>query len=144
METSKVLEAVINEMKSREQVGIKKYGVTLDRNDLSVKDLLQHLLEEQMDSVMYTKAALMKLEEKSVGAKEESDWKNVLQKLPSTSSILCRVKVIDPTYQTNLKNNERFGWYAVFSKTWYVHKNRFSNNFLPETATLKVTHWKEV
>lgn len=144
METSKVLEAVINEMKSREQVGIKKYGVTLDRNDLSVKDLLQHLLEEQMDSVMYTKAALIKLEEEELRKKEDSDWKNVIQKLPSTSSMLCKVKLIDPTYQTNLKNNERFGWYGVSTNTWYVHENRFSNNFYPETATLKVTHWKEV
>jgi hypothetical protein len=67
MERSKVLSEVIAEMESREKVGIKKYGTTLDREDLSVKDLLQHQLEELMDAVMYTKAAIIKLEENKLG-----------------------------------------------------------------------------
>jgi len=67
MERSKVLSEVIAEMERREKVGIKKYKKTLDREDLSVKDLLQHQLEELMDAVLYTKAALMKLEEKKLG-----------------------------------------------------------------------------
>ncbi len=67
MERSKVLSEVIAEMERREQLGIKKYGTTLDREDLSVKDLLQHQLEELMDAVLYTKAALMKLEDKKLG-----------------------------------------------------------------------------
>jgi hypothetical protein len=34
-------------------VGKKKYGVTLDRNDLSLSDWLTHLQEELMDAVNY-------------------------------------------------------------------------------------------
>jgi hypothetical protein len=37
----------------RSEMGKKKYGVTLDRNDLSVLDWIQHAQEEHMDAILY-------------------------------------------------------------------------------------------
>lgn len=44
---------VINNFKSRSKTGIRKYGHTLDRTDLSLKDWLVHLQEELMDATLY-------------------------------------------------------------------------------------------
>lgn len=48
-----IVESVINQFKQRSDVGIEKYGVTLDRNDLSSLEWIQHLQEELMDAVLY-------------------------------------------------------------------------------------------
>ena len=48
-----ILESVIYRMRERSKLGIKKYGTTLDRNDLSFYDWLVHLQEELMDSILY-------------------------------------------------------------------------------------------
>ena len=48
-----VVESVVKQYKTRSEVGIKKYGVTLDRNDLKPLDWLQHLQEELMDATLY-------------------------------------------------------------------------------------------
>src|ERR1700761_5860978 len=53
---SQVLTALITELRSREQVGRKKYGQDLDRIDLSADQLRQHLREELMDALMYSHA----------------------------------------------------------------------------------------
>jgi len=37
----------------RSQLGIKKYGRTLDRDDLSLTDWLNHLQDELMDATLY-------------------------------------------------------------------------------------------
>lgn len=37
----------------REQVGLRKYGTTVDRTDLKPGQWLQHLAEEQADALMY-------------------------------------------------------------------------------------------
>lgn len=41
----------------RSLVGLKKYGVTTERNDLTFNDWLQHLLEELLDAANYIQAA---------------------------------------------------------------------------------------
>jgi hypothetical protein len=48
-----IVESVINQFKDRSKVGIAKYGVTLDREDLSTLEWIQHLQEELMDAVCY-------------------------------------------------------------------------------------------
>lgn len=48
-----VVEEVIKEFRRRSEVGIKKYGTTLDRNDLNVDDWINHLKEELMDAILY-------------------------------------------------------------------------------------------
>jgi len=56
-----VVEAVREDLLKRSQVGIKKYGVTLDRNDLSLIDWLQNAYEECLDQANYLKKTIMEL-----------------------------------------------------------------------------------
>ena len=58
------LNEVIKDMIAREQLGIKKYGTTIDRDDYSLKDWLQNAMEEHMDSVLYLKKAIMEIDKK--------------------------------------------------------------------------------
>ena len=51
----KIVLQVMNDLNDRSRVGVEKYGVTLERDDLSLKDWLQHLLEELMDATLYLK-----------------------------------------------------------------------------------------
>jgi len=48
-----IVSAVIRKMYQRSQVGIKKYGTTMERDDLSYAEWLTHLQEELMDSIIY-------------------------------------------------------------------------------------------
>ena len=48
-----ILEEVIYTMRERSDVGVKKYGTTLMREDLSHLDWLNHLQEELMDAILY-------------------------------------------------------------------------------------------
>ena len=50
-------------MNDRELLGIKKYGTTMDRKDLSLRDWLQHAYEESLDKSLYLKAAIMLMDE---------------------------------------------------------------------------------
>lgn len=59
-----IIELVISDLCRRSQVGINKYGVTLDRKDLSLKDWLQHAYEECLDQANYLKRAIIELENK--------------------------------------------------------------------------------
>ena len=47
--------SVMNDLNARSLVGIEKYGVTLDRTDLSRKDWLTHAYEETLDKALYLK-----------------------------------------------------------------------------------------
>lgn len=47
----KIVKKVIKQFKNRSELGIKKYGTTLDNNNED--DFLQHLKEELMDAVLY-------------------------------------------------------------------------------------------
>lgn len=48
-----IVESVIKQFQQRSEVGIKKYGVTLDRTDLKFNDWVQHMQEELMDAILY-------------------------------------------------------------------------------------------
>jgi hypothetical protein len=91
MKRSKTLSAVIAEMESREQAGVKKYGTNLDREDLSVKDLLQHQLEELLDAAMYTKSALLKIEE---AEKRKVEEQKTIFKPATSPNFKIREKVV--------------------------------------------------
>jgi hypothetical protein len=56
---SKILTAVIEDMRSREQVGKVKYGTTMDREDLTTGQWITHLKQELQDAILY----LTKLEQ---------------------------------------------------------------------------------
>ena len=53
----KIIERVINKVKSRSDVGYKKYGVTLHEDDQSLDTWLTHIQEELMDAVNYIEKA---------------------------------------------------------------------------------------
>jgi hypothetical protein len=40
-------------LKTRSETGIRKYGTTLDRTDLSVKQWIDHAIEEALDLALY-------------------------------------------------------------------------------------------
>tara|TARA_R110002050_G_scaffold85378_4_gene182253 strand:+ start:1944 stop:2162 length:219 start_codon:yes stop_codon:yes gene_type:complete len=52
-EQDSIVESVIGSFKQRSDVGIRKYNKTMDRNDLSTLEWLQHLQEELMDATLY-------------------------------------------------------------------------------------------
>ena len=56
-----IVESVIEQFKQRSEVGISKYGVTLDREDLTMLEWLKHLQEELMDATLYIEKLKSKL-----------------------------------------------------------------------------------
>ncbi len=48
-----IVNKVIGSFIERSNIGVNKYGTTLDRNDLSVLDWIQHAQEEHMDAILY-------------------------------------------------------------------------------------------
>lgn len=55
---SNTLALLIEDFRSREQLGIAKYGVTIDRTDMNHVEWLRHALEEDMDRCLYMKRAI--------------------------------------------------------------------------------------
>lgn len=62
MERDSVVEAVRADLLRRSQFGIAKYGTTLDRTDLSLRDWLNHAYEECLDQANYLKRAIMEID----------------------------------------------------------------------------------
>jgi hypothetical protein len=52
----KIVQTVVEAYKKRSEVGIAKYGKTMEREDLSALDWLQHLQEELMDATLYVES----------------------------------------------------------------------------------------
>lgn len=48
-----IVETIISKFRERSELGKKKYGVTLDRTDLSLLDWIHHAQEEHMDAILY-------------------------------------------------------------------------------------------
>jgi hypothetical protein len=48
-----IVESVLIAFRERSERGIDKYGVTLNRTDLSTLEWLKHLQEELMDATLY-------------------------------------------------------------------------------------------
>ncbi len=53
VDMSNIEEKVIDKIRSRAEVGEKKYGTTMEREDLSFIEWLTHLQEELMDASVY-------------------------------------------------------------------------------------------
>ena len=62
MSTDPIVEAVRADLLQRSQLGIAKYGTTLARTDLSLRDWLQHAYEETLDQANYLKRAIMEID----------------------------------------------------------------------------------
>jgi hypothetical protein len=56
---SNILDQTIKDLQAREVRGLKEYGTTLDRTDLSQDEWLQHAYEEALDLALYLKKLLL-------------------------------------------------------------------------------------
>mgnify|MGYP000922242313 CR=1 FL=1 len=52
----KIVQTVIEAYKERSKIGIEKYGKTMEREDLSTLEWLQHFQEEMMDATLYVES----------------------------------------------------------------------------------------
>jgi hypothetical protein len=48
-----IVNSVVSSYKERAEFGFAKYGTTLERDDLTLMQWLQHLQEELMDATLY-------------------------------------------------------------------------------------------
>ena len=62
-----VVQTIIDNFIRRAEMGEKKYGVTLDREDLSIEDYINHALEEHMDAILYLQKIKSMLEKQKNG-----------------------------------------------------------------------------
>jgi len=51
--TDAITEAVVAQLRTRAEAGKRKYGTTMERDDLTLMQWLQHLQEELMDAAVY-------------------------------------------------------------------------------------------
>ena len=51
--TDSIVKSVIDKYQQRSEVGIKKYGTTLEENEDGIEIFLTHLQEEMMDATLY-------------------------------------------------------------------------------------------
>jgi len=65
-----IVESVISQFKQRREVGIAKYGVTLDRKDLSTLDWINHAQQESMDFCLYLEKLKQEFTGNEIGLKE--------------------------------------------------------------------------
>ena len=61
--TDRIVERVIKLFRKRSKRGIEKYGVTLEQNELSNVEWLQHLQEELMDAALYVERIKQAIDE---------------------------------------------------------------------------------
>ena len=59
-----IVESVIEQFKQRSEVGKVKYGITLDRTDLSTGEWIEHAIEESMDFILYLRKLKTELNDK--------------------------------------------------------------------------------
>ena len=58
MKLDSIVTSVIKQFEERSIKGKEKYGVDLDRTDLTLLDYLQHAKEEAMDMTLYLEKAI--------------------------------------------------------------------------------------
>lgn len=56
---------VCQDIAKRQQFGLNKYGTSVERNQLTLRQWLQHLYEEQLDACVYTKRAMEEIDKES-------------------------------------------------------------------------------
>jgi hypothetical protein len=56
---SNILDQTIKDLQAREVRGLKEYGTTMDRTDLSQDEGMQHAYEEALDLALYLKKLLL-------------------------------------------------------------------------------------
>lgn len=64
---------VCEEIAQRQQLGINKYGTTVADNNLSLREWLQHALEESLDQAIYLRRAIAEIDKQSATVPSEED-----------------------------------------------------------------------
>lgn len=72
----KIVQEVVDKFQQRSDTGQKKYGTTLERDDLSIVDWLNHLQEELMDATLYVQKLKSELENKDGYSITKESWEN--------------------------------------------------------------------
>lgn len=65
----KIVEQVIQQFQKRSEIGIEKYGTTLEQNNSD--DFLQHAIEESMDFILYLTKIKSILKERGLSKLED-------------------------------------------------------------------------
>lgn len=102
-----VVEAVRDDLLRRSQIGIAKYGVTLERTDLDLRAWLQHHYEELLDAANYTKRCIMEIDAggdpvtKTLAARNvmlEQELRDIVRSLPIQDCSLAKRlnKLLEP------------------------------------------------
>lgn len=58
---SEVTNGLIKRLVQRDETGLRKYGVSLDRPDLTIEQWLEHLTEELLDGAGYAQSAIREI-----------------------------------------------------------------------------------
>lgn len=53
---------VVKDILARQELGLKKYGTTVAKNPLDLRQWLQHAYEEKLDDAVYMKRAIQELD----------------------------------------------------------------------------------
>lgn len=108
-----IVEAVISKIRTRSEIGIAKYGITLDRKDYSTIDWIDAAIEEQMDNILYLtrlKQDIKALEEK-LSALEASKEANTVH-LRYYNSDGTEIESLNAlTADTPKPSYLRYGWH---------------------------------
>ena len=67
---SKIEQKVIDLINQRAKIGEEKYETTMERNDLSFMEWMQHLQEELLDASIY----IEKLKSELIKAAKKNNW----------------------------------------------------------------------
>ena len=61
-----IVESVIEQFKQRSEVGKVKYGITLDRTDLSTLEWMIHFREELQDGLLYLERIIQDTQKQNI------------------------------------------------------------------------------
>lgn len=107
-----IVEAVINKIRTRSEIGIAKYGITLDRTDYSTIDWIDAAIEEQMDNILY----LTRLKQDIKALEEQLADTDISRDIKSTSIKYHTVgtrfdKDVEPAKDKPKPNYLKYGWH---------------------------------
>lgn len=122
---SRIEERVIQKIRTRAETGYKKYGVTMERTDLSFEEWVAHLQEELMDAAIYAERLL------------SSTWTDSDESLPEVKYF--------PGFGTGesefviVRHGERVVLAKLIESGGRAHWDA-----VYETLSLKSTQWKRI
>ena len=62
--SDKIVQSIVTQFISRSNVGIKKYGTTLEQSSLGTLEWIEHAKQEAMDFILYLEKLKTVIEEK--------------------------------------------------------------------------------